>query len=487
MRLVIAAFAGRPSAKAFGMVRYVAEGDPEDRPGTGRETPKLLIWKGPTMTTPIAAVRTRVELQKTRLPQMYGDIDFTLRPERFTTDIDGAERSIRPKLDLERPRLLADTERVALIEAYTMLGDNVADAYAALIPEHGFRRLVEMLDQACDGGVDSVEGAPPELRAFIEDMERIPEWVDMQSVERGARLVRNLAASVMPFVIRGGFVATFMNAYAALPMAITGSLGTRTAGRRMKDTASFFACTALPGALDRYGMGFKAAAKVRLMHSMVRFNILRRDGWDSSVYGIPIPQSDQMPAGLIPTFLLALKACEQGRDRFTADEQARVEFARYRCYLLGLPEDLLPDSPQAIVEIMTTRHATLRKGFDDATCGALVRATMEAYTEPDRSLRNRVRDRFERSSAKAFFVRAVLAGDRERAAGMGIEMTWGDWARAAAVFAFAGCQLAVYQALLWIPATSAAADRRLVRKLERYLDRLGHAEFTTDASTYQHS
>ena len=43
-----------------------------------------------------------------------------------------------------------------------------------------------------------------------------------------------------------------------------------------------------------------------MMHSMVRFNVLRHKGaWDVPVYGIPIPQVDQMPAGLIDVFLLA--------------------------------------------------------------------------------------------------------------------------------------------------------------------------------------
>jgi hypothetical protein len=42
---------------------------------------------------------------------------------------------------------------------------------------------------------------------------------------------------------------------------------------------------------------------------------------------------------------------------------------------LGLPEELLADTPQGIVNIMLTRFATLRKGFDD-TCRALVHATM---------------------------------------------------------------------------------------------------------------
>ena len=36
---------------------------------------------------------------------------------------------------------------------------------------------------------------------------------------------------------------------------------------------------------------------VRLMHSMVRVNVLRTGRWDLVVYGVPIPQVDQMPAG----------------------------------------------------------------------------------------------------------------------------------------------------------------------------------------------
>ena len=38
------------------------------------------------------------------------------------------------------------------------------------------------------------------------------------------------------------------------------------------------------------------------MHSMVRANIMRSGKWDVGVYGIPIPQVDQMPAGLIGTY-----------------------------------------------------------------------------------------------------------------------------------------------------------------------------------------
>src|SRR5262249_46758034 len=154
-----------------------------------------------------------------------------------------------------------------------------------------------------------------------------PDWIDMDLVEEGARHARIPAAFVAPFVTRGAFIATFMNTYAALPMALTGALGGRRAAKRVNETSSFFTVTTLPGALDRYGPGFEAAAMVRLMHSMVRYNALKRSQrWDLHVYGIPVPQVDQMPAGLINIYFLAANLRRKGRSEFTARERAIVEF-----------------------------------------------------------------------------------------------------------------------------------------------------------------
>lgn len=432
------------------------------------------------MNGTIEQVRARVADQKTRQPELYGRIDFDATPERFTED----------PADSVAPKSVAGAEptarQLALIRAYTLLGDRVADAYAGLMPQHGFRGLIAMLTRACDEGVEAMPDAPPELVAFIRDMEHVPDWVDMDLVREGARLDRNAAANLSPFAIRGAFVATFMNRYAALPMALTGTLGNETAARRVNETASFFTSTLLPGALDRHGEGFKAAAMVRLMHSMVRFNALRRPGaWDPEVYGVPIPQVDQMPAGLIPIFLLSYKLLRQGRTTFTPAERAKVELARYRCHLLGLPEDLLADTPVGVVQTMTARNQTLRKGFDDETCGALVRATLAAYLPPDRSWRNRLFDTVERGFAKVFFLRQFMGGDVAAAARMGVTITAADRALFGLVAAIVTSRMLAYGLALKVPGLRDLADRDLVAQLRRHLARYGHAEFTTDAAQYR--
>jgi hypothetical protein len=436
------------------------------------------------MNTSITELTAMDAEQAAQIPATYGRVDFSITPERFTVEPD-AQTEIAPEYAQRRPELLANKERVAVIKAYTMHGDPVADAYAALIPQHGFQRLVAMLQAACDHGVQSVPSAPPELVRFIGAMEQFPAWLDAKLIEQGARIERNAFAHSAPFIIRGGLIATFMNKYAALPMVLTGGLSPGSTAHRVNETAIFFTQTVMPDVLDRHGAAFKAAAMVRLMHSMVRFNILHRsDRWDPKIYGIPIPQVDQMPAGLMSIFVIARKALRQGRTAFTPVERARAELARYRCFLLGLPKDLLADTPQSIVDILLTRHATLRKGFDD-NCAGLVRAMLTADLTSDHSLPGRLHTWLERGFAKVYFVNNLMRGGKSAAAEVGVQVGLADTIAAAAAGILIASTMAAYAIAARIPMISDATDRSLVRKLTKQLKRYGHAEFTTNAAAYR--
>jgi hypothetical protein len=426
-----------------------------------------------------------VRAQATANPGIYGRIDFSSMPERFTVEMSDVS-SLRRLFLNRRQALLADQDRVDLIKAYTMMGDRAADASAALMPEFGFRKLVQMLQTSCEKGLEAVPEAPPQLRALLADMERKPQWLDMDLANEGARIERNLYAHLAPFLVRGGLLATFMNKYSALPMALTGNFSSSLAAKRVFETATFFTLTVMPGALDRYGQAFKAAAMVRLMHSMVRFNVTRREGlWDSRIYGVPIPLIDQMPAGLLAPFLISIEALRKGRKQFTHEERARVELARYRCFLLGLPEALLGSTPEQIAALMLTRHATLRKTFDDATCGALVRGTMAAELWKDNSLSGRILRRLELSFSKAFFVRNFTDGDPAKAAAIGVPFTSADriYAGTAALLIFP--KMLAYHLASKIGFLSSFADKRLVQKIEHLLQSYGHAEFVSDGEKYK--
>lgn len=438
------------------------------------------------MAISLQALQQQVRDQKTRIPSLYGKVDFEKTPWRFTDDLNDRTQLPRKMAKKFRPGLLGNRDNVERARAYTLLGDTVADAYAALMPKYGFRPLIGMLKTACEQGVDAVSDAPQELKDFIASMERTPDWLDMELVEEGARLSRNQMANLTPFAIRGAFIATFMNQYSGLPMALTGALSSESAVQRVNETASFFTTATLPGALRRYGVGFKAAAMVRLMHSMVRFNLLTRsDKWDVEVYGIPIPQVDQMPAGTIPAFLAAFSAMSRKKKVFTQHERAIVELCRYQSYLLGLPEELLPATPKEIVDVMMTYSGTLRDGYDDETCGALVRATMAAYRPKDKSLKSRLYNEVEKSFSKVFFYRVFLSeGNRSLAKKMDVAASPIDYLFFAMVSAWVMPRVMATRVAQRIPVVNHLVDKILIEKINRLLVEYGHPEYTTDSSNY---
>jgi ER-bound oxygenase mpaB/B'/Rubber oxygenase, catalytic domain len=424
----------------------------------------------------------RVRSQRDVLPEVYGDFDFDRRPDRLATEPDAD--SALPAWVADREPILDDARVVELISTTTMLGDVVADPYAALTKTHRVSELNQMLKKACREGIEAVPEAPPELASFIASMEATPAWIDVDLVREGARQERIPAALLAPFTMRGAFVATFTNTYTALPMALTGALSGKRAARRINETSSFFAVTALPGALDRYGPGFEAAAMVRLMHSMVRYNALKRsDKWDVATYGLPVPQVDQMRAGMINQYALARKALQEGRSEFTSDERAAVEFARYRNFLLGLPEELLPSQPADIIHLMHARSALLRNGFD-ATCEELVSGSMEAYLRPGTTMFDRCANAVEKSFSKRMFVRTFCNGDRDVARARGVSYGPADQVRVALTTPFIVGRFTAVSHADRIPALRNITDAYIIRLLKRRLATYGKPEFTTDAAHY---
>ena len=133
----------------------------------------------------IATYADSVTRQRDDLPGIYGNVDFSIVPERLDREAASDDERFEPVRDaivrvFDRPDLME-----TIVNA-TMTGDRVADAYAALIPTLGFGTLIAMLETACADGIDSVVDAPQELRDLIAAMEATPDWVDMELVEQGA-------------------------------------------------------------------------------------------------------------------------------------------------------------------------------------------------------------------------------------------------------------------------------------------------------------
>lgn len=210
-----------------------------------------------------------------------------------------------------------------------------------------------MLERALEAGVDAVPDAPPSLRALFADLERDPDWVDRERVERGARAFRRYGTAMFRFA-----GAITLEGYAensvAKPLALTGAYTGSSTRRRFLETVAFWIAVSEPGGLLPGAPGRASALRVRVMHVFVRRKLLAHPGWDLDAWGVPISQGDAlltlMGGSYAPGLALHLLGYLPSRD----DIEAMMHFWRYVGHLMGVrprwyPKDLREATQLAFV------------------------------------------------------------------------------------------------------------------------------------------
>ncbi|OUS24749.1 hypothetical protein A9Q99_23430 [Gammaproteobacteria bacterium 45_16_T64] len=417
------------------------------------------------------------ELQQSIAPDVYASLDLGITPERFRRKL-GANSIIKnnPRID----KLLADANNVEFFRQLTLMGDPLADAVAALIPTLGYRKVRAMLDQAVEEGIDAVDNPPIELVNLLRSVEEEPEWVDWEKIDRAAEAARLLTSVAGEVLVRLAFMMTYVNGYQGLPMVITGALTSESAAKRMKETISTFKMATLPGAMRKGGVAYQSAIKVRVMHAMVRTNLLKRsDTWDFPVYGVPIPQVDQMGAALAPCYMVALRSLRRGTG-FTKNEKAVVEQSRYLAHLLGMHDQFLSDDPKQIVETWNMCQATLRHKFDDRG-KELNYATIHAYRRPGKGIYDRLMHRLDVNATQFMYNKIV---GYKTSSTMGVETSRFDGASFVTMLAPVAVGFGTLSLLKKVPGARKVIDGYAVRQVLRQLQKEGQAEYSTNHKNY---
>jgi hypothetical protein len=290
-----------------------------------------------------------------------------------------AYRRPRPSEDLLefiKLRKLPDARGWDRGRQLSVVGDPLADDYAALYPKLGHEKARALLDAALERGIENVPDAPPALRALFAHVDHVPEWVNWKRVERGARVMRRYAPLTWMFA-RLAFAQTYVNANAGMPLYMSGSLGQESAVRRLKETDRWRLGVQRPGALRRSEDGFKTVVRVRVLHGIIRYHLLKSGKWDVERLGMPIPQIDMAGAnlGMFMTHSYLLRAV--GAFMTPRELSDVIHFWRYHGYLIGVADDLNPASERDVERINTLIAVTIRRAFDERA-RALTQSTMNA-------------------------------------------------------------------------------------------------------------
>ncbi|WP_020663861.1 oxygenase MpaB family protein [Amycolatopsis benzoatilytica] len=182
---------------------------------------------------------------------------------------------------------------------------------------------------------------PPALRAFRDQTEATPYWVDPVRLDRGARAITRAGLlGLFPLgdmSLMGGYLAS----RATKSLVGTGEIEHR-APRRLVETAAWWIDVTTPGALVRHGTGYQAALRIRLVHAQVRRAMNRRPDWDYERWDRPVNQVQT--AGTLLLFSLVYVFGTQLLGlRYSAREKADIlHLWRYVGWLMGVADELLP-------------------------------------------------------------------------------------------------------------------------------------------------
>lgn len=217
--------------------------------------------------------------------------------------------------------------------------DQTADALVAAMPRTSGRAR-RQFELALESGIERVADPLPEITAFFETVDRMPETIDMDLVDEGARCVRRID----PLTTFGaGWSLGFLLAAILPATAASLSANARTydnPGMRLRETMKFVLDATQPRGYTRFGPGTKTACRLRVMHAAVRAQLDKR-GWDESVYGAPISIADTLGGSWALSLMPILAAKRAGYRLSAREEEAVAHFAACAAFRQGVPDELL--------------------------------------------------------------------------------------------------------------------------------------------------
>lgn len=310
------------------------------------------------------------------------------------------DRSMFPtryvNLDAARAR---HGDRVDRLGRMLFEGDPLADAVVEALATRPRIERDALVDRCLAEGIDAVPDAPPELRALFEELDRVPFWVERDRLDRGGAVI--LRAGILAGLVLGAYslVLGYCSPAGNKPLAFSGRLE-EDAPRRLAETTRFVEAVVLPRGMSRFGDGFKACVKVRLVHAAVRRMLARSDRWRTNDWGAPINQPDMAGTAMLFS-LVVLDGLERLGFRTTsAEREDLLHLYRYVARVMGVREELCFASEheaRAFWDLLTTTQA---EPDDDSR--ALTRALFEGPIKNARNEHEMIRARRSRALGLAF-------------------------------------------------------------------------------------
>jgi hypothetical protein len=201
------------------------------------------------------------------------------------------------------------------------------------------RVTMAQVRQALAEGLHAVEDPPPALRAFFEQVETVPDWVDWELVEQGGRCFRSLGQNSLDILLQLSLIGGYRFGGPTDLLVATGGLSGDSTMRRLGETQKWGVAVSQPDGMRRGGDGYASAVHVRLMHALVNESFASK--WDVERWGMPINQSDQAATLGLFSGVVLIGTRGLGARITKSDARAYMHLWRYIGWLMGVDDQWL--------------------------------------------------------------------------------------------------------------------------------------------------
>lgn len=274
--------------------------------------------------------------------------------------------------------LLPTDEQAADMCADLFEGDPVAERFVDEVyhGETGPRQTRLMLNKALTDGIDAIDEVPESMRALFDEFETVPDWVDPDLIEEGARIWRRWGTMLFSFA-GAETLEIYTESAVATPLSLAGGYAGDNALRRFLETCRFWIDVSEPGALLRPGsQGRATAMKVRVMHVSVRSRVASHAEWDIEKWGLPISQAYMALTLIAGSVTPGFGLWALGYQTSLREIRALIHFQKYMGYLLGVRLRWYPDTIGDSVRMLIM--AGLSRSHDSGEHG---RELIESYPQ----------------------------------------------------------------------------------------------------------
>jgi len=236
------------------------------------------------------------------------------------------------------------------LEMAMWMGDPLGDAALLKMADRG-ENPHAIIEAVITKGIEAVENPSDELRQVWQQISTVPDWVDWERIERGARFYRRYG--VQGFTFQGiGTLDSYRFDSIALPLMSTGQYTDDTAFNRFLLTCNFWTEVSEPGGMRLFAPGWQVAVRVRLLHTLIRRSVIASGKWDVEKLGMPINQVGLHGAPLVSSIMLGQYLKLLGfrpKDQEIADV---THLWRYIAYIMGCTTEFFPDSVDEGIQVL---------------------------------------------------------------------------------------------------------------------------------------